>query len=350
VPIGQEVTEVRANHRFDEAALEKYLVEKMPGFRGPLEVVQFAGGQSNPTFMLRAGGNRYVMRKKPAGTLLQSAHQVEREYRILTALANTDVPVPRTHLLCVDQSIVGTSFFVMDYVEGRIFVDPLMPGASREQRAGVCASMIEMMARLHKVDYNAVGLGDYGRPQAYIQRQVSRWTKQYEASVIDPIPEMDRLIEWLPQHIPANDETAIAHGDFRLGNLIIHPTEPRLIGVLDWELSTLGHPLADLAWNCLAYHYPAGTDETGNFADFDLDELGIPREEDYLAAYCRHSGRASIPDFMFYIVFNLFRGAAIAQGIAMRAKIGTASSADADARGKRAVISAQIAWDLAQKM
>jgi aminoglycoside phosphotransferase (APT) family kinase protein len=350
VLIGQEVTEVRANHRFDEARLEKYLADKMPGFRGPLEVLQFAGGQSNPTFMLRAGDARFVMRKKPAGTLLQSAHQVEREYRILTALANTNVPVPRTHLLCVDQTIIGTSFFVMDYVEGRIFIDTLLPSLTREERAGIYDSMNATMALLHKVDYNAVGLGDYGRPQAYIQRQVARWTKQYEASIIDPIPEMDRLIEWLPKHIPADDETAIAHGDFRLGNLIVHPTEPRIIGVLDWELSTLGHPLADLAWNCLAYHYPPGTDEGGNFADHDLNALGIPREEDYLAAYCRRTSRANIPDFMFFIVFSLFRGAAIAQGIAMRAKIGTASAADAAERGKRAGISALIAWDLAQKI
>ena len=194
----------------------------------------------------------------------------------------------------------------MDYVEGRIFIDTLLPGLTREERAGIYDSMNDMMARLHKVDYNAVGLGDYGRPQAYVARQVARWTKQYEASIIDPIPEMDRLIEWLPKHIPANDETTIAHGDFRLGNLIVHPTEPRIIGVLDWELSTLGHPLADLAWNCLAYHYPPGTDEGGNFADFDLKALGIPSEEDYLAAYCRRTGRASVPDFMFFIVFSLF--------------------------------------------
>jgi aminoglycoside phosphotransferase (APT) family kinase protein len=349
VLIGQEVTEVRASHRFDEARLEKYLAENMPGFRSPLEVSQFAGGQSNPTFMLRAGGQSFVMRKKPAGTLLQSAHQVEREYRILTALASTDLPVPRTHLLCVDQDVIGTSFFVMDYVEGRIFIDTLLPGLSREQRAGIYDSMNEMMTRLHKVDYTAVGLGDYGRPQAYIARQVARWTRQYEASIIDPIPAMDRLIEWLPKNIPAEDETTIAHGDFRLGNLIIHPTEPRVIGVLDWELSTLGHPLADLAWNCLAYHYPPGTDEGGNFADYDLNALGIPREEDYLAAYCRRTGRSNIPDFMFFVIFSLFRSAAIAQGIAMRAKIGTASASDAAERGKRAGIAARIAWDLAQK-
>src|ERR1019366_5319841 len=234
--IGQEVTEVRANHRFDEARLEKYLAEKMPGFRGPLEVLQFAGGQSNPTFMLRAGDARFVMRKKPPGVLLQSAHQVEREYRIITALANTDVPVPRTHLLCADPSIIGTPFFIMDYVEGRIFVDLLLPDSSRAERAAIYDSMNATMALLHKVDYNAVGLGDYGRPQAHVARQVARWTKQYAASIIDPIPEMDRLIEWLPKHIPADDETTIAHGDFRLGNLIVQPTEPRVVAVLDWEL------------------------------------------------------------------------------------------------------------------
>jgi aminoglycoside phosphotransferase (APT) family kinase protein len=350
VLIGQEVIETRANHRFNEARLEKYLADKMPGFRGPLEVLQFAGGQSSPTFLMRAGEQRFVVRKKPSGVLLQSAHQVEREYRIIKALANTDVPVPRTRLLCEDTSVIGTPFFVMDYVEGRIFADPLLPGVTREERAGIYDSMNDTMARLHKVDYNAVGLGDYGRPQAYVARQVARWSKQYAASIIDPIPEMDRLIEWLPKHIPANDETAIAHGDFRLGNLIVHPTEPRLVGVLDWELSTLGHPLADLAWNCLAYHYPSGTDEGGNFPDYDLKSLGIPNEEDYLAAYCRRTGRASVPDFMFFVVFSLFRGAAIAQGIAMRAKIGTASSADAAERGKRAGISARIAWDLAQKI
>jgi aminoglycoside phosphotransferase (APT) family kinase protein len=350
VLIGQEVIEVRANHRFDQSRLEQYLADKMPGVRRPLEALQFAGGQSSPTFLLRAGEQRFVVRKKPSGVLLQSAHQVEREYRIIKALANTDVPVPRTRLLCEDTSVIGTPFFVMDYVEGRIFADPLLPGVTREERAGIYDSMNDTMAHLHKVDYNAVGLGDYGRPQAYVARQVARWSKQYAASIIDPIPEMDRLIEWLPKHIPANDETTIAHGDFRLGNLIVHPTEPRLVGVLDWELSTLGHPLADLAWNCLAYHYPSGTDEGGNFADYDLKSLGIPNEEDYLAAYCRRTGRAGVPDFMFFVVFSLFRGAAIAQGIAMRAKIGTASSADAAERGKRAGISARIAWDLAQKI
>ena len=348
--IGQELTEVRANHRFDESRLENYLAGKIPGFRRPLEVLQFAGGQSNPTFMLRAGDARFVMRKKPAGALLQSAHQVEREYRVISALDNTDVPVPLTRVLCEDTSVIGTPFFVMDFVEGRIFVDPLLPGLTRDERAGIYDSMNDTMARLHKVDYKAVGLGDYGRPQAYVARQVARWSKQYEASIIDPIPEMDRLIEWLPKHIPAHDDTTIAHGDFRPGNLIVHPTEPRIVAVLDWELSTLGHPLADLAWNCLAYHYPPGTDEKGNFADYDLKVLGIPSEEDYLAAYCRRTGRASVPDFMFFVVFSLFRGAAIAQGIAMRAKIGTASSADAAERGKRAGINAQIAWDLAQKI
>jgi aminoglycoside phosphotransferase (APT) family kinase protein len=348
VLIGQEVTEVRENHRFDEARLERYLNDRSAELRGPLKIEQFAGGQSNPTFLLTIGGERFVMRKKPPGVLLQSAHQVEREYRIISALAGTDVPVPRTRLLCEESSVIGTPFFIMDYVEGRIFTDPTLPESNREERAAIFDSMNDTLARLHKVDFNAVGLGDYGRPQAYIARQVARWTRQYEASVINPIPEMDRLIEWMPPHIPAKDETTIAHGDFRMGNLIVHPTEPRIVAVLDWELSTLGHPLADLAWNCLAYHYPPGLEEVGSFSGLDLAKLGIPREEDYLAAYCRRVGRANVNDFTFFVVFALFRGAAIAQGIAMRAKMGNASGADAEDRGRKAGVNAKIAWELAQ--
>jgi len=348
VLIGQEVTEVRDNHRFDEARLERYLNDRSTDLRGPLTIEQFAGGQSNPTFLLTIGGGRFVMRKKPPGVLLQSAHQVEREYRIISALASTDVPVPRTRLLCEESSVIGTPFFIMDYVEGRIFVDPALPESNREERAAIFDSMNDTLARLHKVDFNAVGLGDFGRPQAYIARQVARWTRQYEASVIEPIPEMDRLIEWLPPHIPVEDETTIAHGDFRMGNLIMHPTEPRVVAVLDWELSTLGHPLADLAWNCLAYHYPPSLEEIGSFSGLDLAKLGIPREEDYLAAYCRRVGRANVNDFMFFVVFALFRGAAIAQGIAMRAKMGNASGSDAAERGRKAGVNAKIAWELAQ--
>ena len=350
MPIDGVTTPVRENHRFDEQRLESYLAEHMPGLRRPLVVSQFISGQSNPTFLLEAGDARYVMRKKPGGTLLQSAHQVEREYRIIRALAPTDVPVPPVHLLCEDTDVIGTAFFIMDYIPGRIFVDPLLPGLTRDERAAVFDSMNELMARLHKVDYLAVGLEGFGRPQGYIARQVARWTKQYRDAEMEAIPEMNRLIVWMEQHIPKEDETSIAHGDFRLGNMMLHPTEPRIVAVLDWELSTIGHPLADLAWNCLGYHYPPGMDDGAGYADKDLAALGIPREEDYLAAYCRRTGRANIGDFRFFVAFAFFRSASIAQGIAWRAKQGNASSPDADERGRRAALSAQIGWSIAQQL
>jgi|SRR5208282_85290 len=350
MPLEGLTTPVRENHRFDERALARYLIEHLPGFRGPLTVSQFITGQSNPTFLLETPDAHLVMRKKPPGPLLQSAHQVEREYRIIKALANTDVPVPRAHLLCEDPNIIGTAFFMMDYVPGRIILEPILPGMSREQRAAIYDSINDTLARLHKVDFRAVGLGDYGRPEGYVARQVARWTKQYKASETEQIPAMDRLMECLANHIPAQDETTIAHGDFRLGNLILHPTQPRVVAVLDWELSTLGHPIADLAWNCMGYHYPAELADTGSFAGHDLKALGIPTEEEYLAAYCRRTGRPNIENWRFFVAFVFFRGAAIAQGIAMRAKLGNASGPDAEDRGRRAGVSAQLGWEIAQKL
>jgi aminoglycoside phosphotransferase (APT) family kinase protein len=289
------------------------------------------------------------MRKKPPGTLLPSAHQVEREYRIIKALAATDVPVPRVHLLCEDVGVIGTAFFVMDFVEGRIMRDPMMPDSNPHERAACYDSMNDVLARLHKVDFRAVGLGDYGRPQAYVARQLARWSKQYEASKIDEIPEMDRLIEWLRRNIPADDETTIAHGDYRMENLIFHPSEPRVVAVLDWELSTLGHPLSDLAWASRAYHCPPGIDGVLSFQGMDLDALGIPSEHEFMAAYCRRVGRASVPDLTFFVAFSFFRGAAIAQGIAMRAKLGNASGPDAALRGAKARETAELGWAVAQR-
>lgn len=350
MPIDGITTPVRDNHRFDERALERYLLDHMPGFRAPLVVSQFLTGQSNPTFLLESGQSRYVMRKKPPGALLQSAHQVEREYRIIKALENTDVPVPRAHLLCEDPSVIGTAFFVMDYVSGRIISEPILPGMTPEERFAIYDSMNETMARLHKVDFRAVGLEGFGRPTGYVARQVARWTKQYKAAEMEPIPAMDHLTEWLARHIPADDETAIAHGDFRLGNLILHPTEPRVVAVLDWELSTLGHPIADLAWNCLSYHYPPEVGDTGSFAGRNLKELGIPTEEEFLEAYCRRTGRRKIENWNFFVAFSFFRGAAIQQGIALRAKLGNASAPDAADRGRRAGVSAQLGWEIAQKL
>jgi aminoglycoside phosphotransferase (APT) family kinase protein len=344
-----DVSPVRDNHRFDEARLEHYLGEHMPNFRGPLVVRQFVGGQSNPTFLLETSDARFVLRKKPPGTLLPSAHQVEREYRIIKALAATDVPVPRVHLLCEDVGVIGTAFFVMDFVEGRIMRDPMMPDSSPHERAACYDSMNDVLARLHKVDFRAVGLGDYGRPQAYVARQLARWSKQYEASKIDEIPEMDRLIEWLRRNIPADDETTIAHGDYRMENLIFHPSEPRVVAVLDWELSTLGHPLSDLAWASRAYHCPPGIDGVLSFQGMDLDALGIPSEHEFMAAYCRRVGRASVPDLTFFVAFSFFRGAAIAQGIAMRAKLGNASGPDAALRGAKARETAELGWAVAQR-
>ena len=349
MPLDNDVTPVRENHRFDEASLERYLRERMPDFRGPLTVRQFVGGQSNPTFLLQTPDARFVMRKKPPGTLLQSAHQVEREFRIIKALAATDVPVPRAHLLCEDAGVIGTAFFVMDFVEGRIMRDPMMPGSSSRERAACYDSMNDVLARLHKVDFRAVGLGDYGRPQAYVQRQLARWSKQYEASKIDEIPEMDRLIEWLGRNIPAADETTIAHGDYRIENIVFHPVEPRVVAVLDWELSTLGHPLGDLAWACRAYHCPPGIDGVSSFQGLDLPAYGIPTEEEFVAAYCRRVGRAGVPDLMFFVAFSFFRGAAISQGIAMRAKLGNASGPDAALRGAKARVTAELGWEVAQK-
>ena len=343
------VTAVPDNHRFDEARLGHYLRDHMPNFRGPLTVQQFVGGQSNPTFLLDTRDARLVMRKKPPGTLLPSAHQVEREYRIIKALASTDVPVPRAHLLCEDAAIIGTAFFVMDFVEGRVMRDPLMPDSSPAERAACCDSMNDVLARLHKVDFRAVGLGDYGRPQAYVARQLARWTKQYEASKIDEIPEMDHLIEWLNRNIPAEDETTIAHGDYRMENLIFHPVEPRVVAVLDWELSTLGHPLSDLAWAMRPYHCPPGIDGVLSFQGMDLQALGIPSEHEFLAAYCRRVGRANVPDLTFFVAFSFFRGAAIAQGIAMRAKLGNASGPDAALRGAKARQTAELGWAIAQR-
>ena len=344
-----DLTPVRDVHRVDEARLERYLTDRMPGFRGPLTVRQFVGGQSNPTYMLETPAARFVMRKKPAGTLLQSAHQVEREFRIIKALAATDVPVPRVHLLCEDSGVIGTAFFVMDYVAGRIFRDPLMPDSSPEERAACYDSMNDVLARLHKVDFRAVGLGDYGRPAAYVERQVARWSKQYEASKTEEIPEMKSLIEWLTQHIP-RDETTVAHGDYRIENIIFDPSEPRVVAVLDWELSTLGHPLSDLGWACRPYHCPPGIDGVLSFQDVDRKWPGIPSEEKFVASYCQRVGRAAIPDWMFFIAFSFFRAAAIAQGIAMRAKIGTASAPDAAERGARARLMAEIGWQVAQKL
>jgi len=342
---------VSERNRFDLAKLEAYLREHIDGFAGALEVEQFKGGQSNPTFRLSAGGKRYVLRRKPPGKLLPSAHAVDREYRVMTALRDSDVPVPRTWCLCADESVIGTPFFVMDYVDGRIFWDPSLPGMNGPGRAAIFAEMNRVIAALHKIDLQALGLADYGKTGDYLARQIARWTKQYRASETEKIEAMERLIEWLPENIPADDETTIVHGDYRLDNLIFHPTDSRIAAVLDWELSTLGHPLADFAYHCMSWHVPGGG-PFGGMSGLDLEALGIPFEAEHLAAYCRRVGRGPIdPDHWdFYIAYNMFRAAGIAQGIMGRVVDGTAASEHAAEVGRWARRMAELGWQQVAKL
>ncbi len=335
--------EVREQHRFDAAALERYMRVHVAGFDGALTVKQFRGGQSNPTYYLMAGGREYVLRRKPPGKLLPSAHAVEREYRVITALGTTGFPVPRTYALCEDASVIGTAFYIMDCVHGRVITDPAIPGLTPSARSAMYDSLSHVLARLHTVDWRALGLADFGRPGNYFARQIHRWTEQYRASETEKIDAMERLIAWMPEHVPSGDETTLVHGDFRLGNVVIHPSEPRVAAVLDWELSTLGHPLADLAYTCLPYRF---TREWEGLADKNLTELGIPTEEAYVAAYCRRTARAEIPDWSFCLAFAMFRLAAIAQGIMGRVIAGTANDPNARERGARARPLAESAWAL----
>lgn len=321
--------------------------EHIDGLDGPIEVRQFEGGQSNPTFLLTSGRRKYVMRKKPPGKLLASAHQVDREYRVMTALWETDVPVPRTRALCEDDSVIGTAFYIMDHVEGRIFVDPQLPELTPEERSGIYDSMNDALAKLHNVDYKSVGLEDFGRPGNYFERQVNRWIKQYRGAQTDEIPEMERLIEYMPENIPDEPTTSIAHGDYRLGNLITHPTEPRIVAVLDWELCTIGHPLADLAYNCMGYHLMSPTQ--GGLVDVDFEKTGIPSEEEYVARYCERTGREGIEDWDYYVAFAIFRLASIAQGVYKRHLDGIASSAKAGDYGNTCKLLAENAWRIIEE-
>jgi len=341
---------VAPQHAFDTAKLAAFMRQHVDDFRGDLEVEQFKGGQSNPTFLLSAGGRKYVMRRKPPGTLLPSAHAVDREYRVISALANTDVPVARAYALCEDPGIIGSAFYIMDYVQGRILWNSALPDHSPAERTALFDEMNRVIAALHSVDYKAVELEGYGKPGNYLERQVARWTKQYRASETERIEAVENLIAWLPQHIPAGDETSIVHGDYRIDNVIFHPTEPRILAVLDWELSTLGHPLADFAYHCMTWRMPPGPSR--GMAGLDLPALGIPTEEQYVAAYCRRTGRAEISrsDWEYYMVFNMFRLTGILQGIMARALQGNASSAEALAAGKRARPLAELAWQLVERI
>lgn len=317
--------------RFDERNLADYLAQHVEGFAGPLSVRQFRGGQSNPTYELTTPNRKYVLRRKPPGRLLPSAHAVDREYRIIAALHPTGFPVARPYVLCEDESVIGTTFYVMDCVEGRVFWGPLLPGLSPAERTAIYDAMNATIARLHTLDYEKLGLSGFGKPGNYISRQVARWTKQYRASETGKIDEMDRLIAWLPDHLPAEENSAIVHGDFRLDNMILHPTRPEIRAVLDWELSTIGDPLADFTYHLMQWQMPQGfsTNGAGSLLGVDLKALGIPEMDDYVALYCRRTGRDKAPSMDYYAAYNFFRLAGILQGIVGRVRDGTAASENA---------------------
>ncbi len=343
-----DTTPVRPALAFDEAALARWMGAQVDGFAGPLTVEQFKGGQSNPTYRLTTPGRTYVLRRKPPGALLKGAHAVEREARVIAAVGATGFPVPRVYGLCTNDDVIGTWFYVMDMVEGRIFWDTRFPDVSRDERPAYFEAMNATIARLHAIDPAAVGLGDYGRPGNYFERQIARWSAQYLGDAdAGRDPNMDRLIEWLPAHVPPGEETAIVHGDFRCDNMIFHPSEPRVLAVLDWELSTLGHPLADFGYHAMMYRMPP--DFVAGLAGADLAALNIPSEADYVAAYCARTGRASIPAYDFTIAFNFFRIAAILHGIVGRVARGTAASAQAATRAAAFPALAELAWAQARR-
>ncbi len=333
--------------RFDEAALERWMAENVAGFSGPITVSQFKGGQSNPTYRIDAKSGRYVLRRKPPGKLLPSAHAVDREFTVMRALGAQGFPVPRMHGLCEDDAVIGTAFYVMDFVDGRIFWDAWLPALEPDERRAIYDASNAALAQLHGIDHEAAGLADYGRPGNYFERQIGRWTKQYKAAETDPIPALDRLIEWLPANAPEQERTSVVHGDYRLDNMIFHPTEPKVIAVLDWELSTLGDPLADFTYQLMQWRTPK--DIRSGFLGADLTALGIPTEEEYVAAYCARTGRETIPKLDFYIAYNIFRLAGIAQGVYARSLQGNASNERAKELGALVAPMADYAWSIAQK-
>ena len=343
-------TPLAERHRFDVGALEAWMRTHVEDYQGPLSVAQFKGGQSNPTFKLSTPRRAYVMRAKPGpvAKLLPSAHAVEREYRVLAALAQTEVPVARVYGLCEDESVIGRAFYIMECVEGRVLWEQSLPECSMSERAAIYDEMNRVIAALHTVKVDAVGLSDYGKPGNYFARQISRWSKQYQLSETEKIPEMDRLIEWLPAHIPPGDETTIVHGDYRLDNMIFDRDKPRVLAVLDWELSTLGHPLADFSYHCMSWHIPPG--QFRGIGGLDLKALGIPDEHSYIRSYCARTGREAIGHWDFYLAYNCFRLAGILQGIVKRALDGTASSAQALDQARRVRPLAELAWSFAQKV
>jgi aminoglycoside phosphotransferase (APT) family kinase protein len=342
------VGDIRANHRFNIEALEAWCRAHIEDFGKALSVRQFHGGASNPTFLLttQQGGSEahYVMRKKPPGALLASAHQVDREYRVMSALGSTGFPVPRMRALCEDDKVVGTVFYVMDHMVGRIFRNARLPDLAPAERAAIYDALNTHLAQLHSIDYRAIGLEYYGRPGNYYDRQIALWTRQYRGAQTETIPDMERLIEALPARIPEDDATTIAHGDYRPENVMFHPSEPRIIAVLDWELSTIGHPLADLAFNCILYH--SHSESFGSLIGEDFAVSGIPSEADYVAAYCRRTGRDEIADWSFYLGFSLFRLASIGQGVFRRNLDGIGAADPSKTANQTTWQLAQTAWSV----
>ena len=333
---------VEERHRIDEARLDGFLQEHVEGYRGPLTVLQFKGGQSNPTYRLNTPGRSYVMRRKPFGKLLPSAHAVDREFKVIAALGKQGFPVAKAYALCMDDGVIGSAFYVMSMEDGRIFWDPALPQLPKEERRPIFTDKIETLAKLHTYDPDKIGLGDYGKPGNYFARQVDRWTKQYKASETQSIPEMDRLMEWLPTSVPQQERVSVVHGDYRIDNMVFHATQPKVQAVLDWELSTLGDPMADFTYLLMQWTMPG-------LAGLDLKDLNIPTMEEAAEIYCRATGRSSVPDLNWYYSYNLFRLAGILQGIAGRIRDGTASSAKAMESVKRTVPLAKASWDYAQK-
>ena len=342
-----ELTPVREAHKFDTQALAKYLASIAD--IGELTLVeQFEGGQSNPTFRLEAGGKRYVMRKQPPGELLPSAHQVDREYKVMNALGKTNVPVPKMYALCEDPDVIGTKFYVMEWVDGRLFTGTQLSEQTPEERRSIYLDLARVLAALHNVDPEAVGLGDFGRPGNYYERQIGRWTKQYVASKTEDVPAMDQLMAWLPDNIPEQRKTVVVHGDYRLGNTLIRPDAPKIAAVLDWELSTLGDGLADLGYLCQDYYVEAYDD--AGLAGADLETLGIPTEQEMVAEYCRHAGIDHIDNWPFYMIYNMFRSAAIIQGVYKRGLDGNASSEKALEYQDACRVRAERAWNLVESL
>lgn len=348
VSLTTETAPVLAQHRFETASLTRYMQAHMTDFTPPLSVGQVRGGMSNPTFILTDGASRrYVLRKKPPGKLLPSAHAVDREFRVISALWSTAVPVAKPQVLCQDATVIGTDFYIMDFVDGRVFRNYELPDMTPAQRREIYTAMIDVVAALHQIDFRVVGLEDYGRVGGYMSRQLRRWVQQYEASRTDDIPAMERLMVWLPAHLPDDTETTIVHGDFRLENMIFHHTEPHVLAVVDWELSTLGAPLSELAYNCLPYYVP---DEwRGDITTIDFTSYGIPSEAEYVARYCERTGRGDISAWTFYVVFSLFRLAAIVQGVYKRGLDGNASSPEAVTLGEQCRQLAEAAWALVEQ-